>query len=1730
MKAKRLKLQSSFKQVNAKAFLLSFLLFISIIQANAQITIDNTKTNAQLVTQLLGSGVSASNVVFRGVRNVSSRYQNGAFTTATTTLAQMGFTGGVVLSTGNTSDIPLTLGTNPGSVGQMSYNYISGTTGEIRQSNPVAGQDADADNLVNVNYYNAAILEFDFIPVGDAVSFRYIFGSEEYSDQSGIINYQCSSYNDKFAFLISGPGIVGGQGYTNDARNIARLNNGAEVGINSVNGGVVGSSGGSPSAANCEAASLTAWVQNTPSPEYLGHIDGTELNGNTRILTASQSGLTPGQTYHIRLLVTDANDGAYDAVVYIEAGSFTSPTATLTTTATPSTICSGNSTYAKTVVASGTAPYNYTWSNGVTHLNSVNPSDSILVSPGSTTTYTVTVVDSHLPVATTSVGSVTVSVTPLPTASISYTGSPFCTSVSPVSVNLTGTNAYTSGTYTASPGLTINASSGLITPGSSTAGGPYIVTYTIAASGGCSVITTTSNVSISSPVSQTITGVTQLCNGLTNTFTVNPTSGGTWTSSSPAVASVNATTGLVTGLTAGSTTISYNVTTGGCVNTATQNVTITSPVTQSITGTSQLCIGATNTYTNSPTAGGTWSSSIPVFATVNSSGLVTGIGSGTSVITYSVTTTGGCVNTATQNVTISAPVSQTITGASLLCNGLNNNFTVSPTSGGIWSSSATGVATVNSSTGLVTGVSAGSTNIIYTVTTTGGCINTATQSVTITSPVSQTITGATQLCDDAITNYSISPTTGGLWSSGTTGVATINSTSGLILGVSSGTSTITYSVTTSGGCVNTATQTLTVNPLPNVTATSSVTLNSVCNGGNVTLTGGGANSYSWSGGVTNGVSFTPSGTNTYTVIGTDINTCQNNAQITVTVNSLPNISISGLILANPTACLGTNGQITGITVTGAPTIQYSWNAGASQLSSDLIGVPAGAYTLVATDGNGCVSSVGPYSLSDPGAPSAPVINILSGPVCEGSPFTLSINNPNALATYSWTGPSGSLGTGTSITVSNAALADAGSYSTQTTLAGCTGSSSSTVVSITTLPVASISYFTPFCSSNTSSQPVSQVGTGGGIFSSNNAGLTLNTSNGEIIPSTSTAGTYIVTYTIAAAGGCATVTSKDTIEVTALPTANIIYNGSPFCSNLTAIQNVNLTGTSGGSYSSSAGLTLSTTNGEITLNSSTAGNYNVTYTILAAGGCPLVSSTTGVSITTLPSANISYNGPYCSSELTAQSVNLTGNSGGIYTSTSGLDINATTGSVNPGLSTSGNYNVIYTISSYGGCPAVIANSNVIITELPVATISYTGPYCSSLVTAQSVNLAGNSGGIYSALAGLDINSTSGSINPGLSIAGNYNVTYTIAASGGCPIVNALTNVTITELPVASISYTGSPFCTNNSNLQLVVFTGTTGGIYSTTTSGLSIDVNSGAINPISSSEGNYTIIYTIPAAGGCSDVNANTSIEIVKSVTPTTVFNYNTPVCSNGTNPIPLTIANFTTGGTYSSTSGLSIDANSGVINLTNTTPGNYTVTYSIAPSGCLLAGSNISNITIDQTIIPVTGFSYEIPECVDGTTPNPVTISGFTIGGTYSSLPSGLTIDAITGAVNLLSSIEGNYTVTYSIASNGCSLAGNSNDDVIINREGCLNIPTAFSPNNDGVNDTWEIEHINLYAEVSIEIYNRWGQLMFEFSGTGDSYATLDNQWDGKYEGKDLPINSFIFIVNLHNDKDPIQGIVTIVK
>jgi gliding motility-associated-like protein len=83
-----------------------------------------------------------------------------------------------------------------------------------------------------------------------------------------------------------------------------------------------------------------------------------------------------------------------------------------------------------------------------------------------------------------------------------------------------------------------------------------------------------------------------------------------------------------------------------------------------------------------------------------------------------------------------------------------------------------------------------------------------------------------------------------------------------------------------------------------------------------------------------------------------------------------------------------------------------------------------------------------------------------------------------------------------------------------------------------------------------------------------------------------------------------------------------------------------------------------------------------------------------------------------------------------------------------------------------------------------------------------------------------------------------------------------------------------------------------------------------------------------------------------------------------------------------------------------------------------------------------------------------------------------------------------------------------------------------ISPNGDGYNDFWEIEDIDRYPDAVIEVYNRWGSLLF--SAKGDTYN--DNKWDGTHEGSPLPIGTYYYIINLNNNSDPQSGAITIIR
>ena len=400
--------------------------------------------------------------------------------------------------------------------------------------------------------------------------------------------------------------------------------------------------------------------------------------------------------------------------------------------------------------------------------------------------------------------------------------------------------------------------------------------------------------------------------------------------------------------------------------------------------------------------------------------------------------------------------------------------------------------------------------------------------------------------------------------------------------------------------------------------------------------------------------------------------------------------------------------------------------------------------------------------------------------------------------------------------------------------GCAAQTATTSVTITALPVATFSYTgTPYCQNAANPSPTFSGGGVAGTFSSTAGLVFVSTATGQVNLSASTPGTYTVTNTIAAAGGRAAVTATSSITITTLPAATISYIGTPFCKTLVGAQSVTQTGTAGGTYSSTGGLTISAATGAITPSSSSAGTYTVTYTMAAVGGCAAQTATTSVTITALPVATFSYTGtPYCSNAANPSPTFSGGGVAGTFSSTAGLvSVSTATGQISLSASTPGTYTVTNTIAAAGGCAAVTATSSITITALPVATFSYTGtPYCQNAANPSPTFSGGGVAGTFSSSGGLVFVSTAtGQINLSASTAGTYTVTDTIAASGGCAAVTATSSITITALPAATISYAGTPFCKTLVGAQSVTQTGTAGGT-DPSTAGLTINAATGAITP------------------------------------------------------------------------------------------------------------------------------------------------------------------------------------------------------------------------------------------------------------------------------------------------------------
>ena len=211
--------------------------------------------------------------------------------------------------------------------------------------------------------------------------------------------------------------------------------------------------------------------------------------------------------------------------------------------------------------------------------------------------------------------------------------------------------------------------------------GTYTITYTstsLCATSSASAIITVNAV----PNAGVVSGAATVCAGLSTTFTTTGT-GGTWSSSNPAAASVNSASGVVTAVAAGNATITYTSTTVCGTATASAPITV-NPVLSAgtISGGSSVCIGSSINLSSGGNSGGSWTSSNPAVASVNSAGVVTGAVTGNTTITYTVSN--GCgTSTATQLITVNALANAgAITGASAVCAGSSTTFTSSGNGGG----------------------------------------------------------------------------------------------------------------------------------------------------------------------------------------------------------------------------------------------------------------------------------------------------------------------------------------------------------------------------------------------------------------------------------------------------------------------------------------------------------------------------------------------------------------------------------------------------------------------------------------------------------------------------------------------------------------------------------------------------------------------------------------------------------------------------------------------------------------------------------------------------------------------------------------------------------------------------------------------------------------------------------------------------------------------------------------
>ncbi len=335
--------------------------------------------------------------------------------------------------------------------------------------------------------------------------------------------------------------------------------------------------------------------------------------------------------------------------------------------------------------------------------------------------------------------------------------------------------------------------------------GSTTIAYTISNTCGTNTVNKSIRIKALPAVPATIFGATSVCTSASTSLT-NAVNGGVWTSQDPLIASVSS-TGSVRGNSGGSTTISYTIANTCGSNTATKTInSIAAPVVASVSGPASICKTTTGTFMDS-TTGGSWSIMPTTAGTISAAGVFTP--SVATTVTVKYTVTNSCFTTvASSSLNVVAPLTSLSAFGDLnVCVGSNTTPFTASVSGGRWTSTATAFATIDATTGVARGISAGTTTISYTLTNVCNTYYASRNlSVSAGAPNAGILSGPSTFAVG--TRVTITETAGsaaGVWTSSNSAIASIgivlpaSNTLAPVTGISSGTATITYTVSNSCG-------------------------------------------------------------------------------------------------------------------------------------------------------------------------------------------------------------------------------------------------------------------------------------------------------------------------------------------------------------------------------------------------------------------------------------------------------------------------------------------------------------------------------------------------------------------------------------------------------------------------------------------------------------------------------------------------------------------------------------------------------------------------------------------------------------------------------------------------------------------------------------------------------------------------------------------------------------------